>query len=80
MRQILQLGILVVVSLPVMNLILILSIPMMTGAGAHIRQRLPAADEPLELAPVDVSVAVGVYQAQDLLDYLRSSLGGDVRV
>jgi len=63
-----------------MYLVLILVVPVVAGASAHVRQRLSLGDEPLKLVLVDASVVVRVEHAQHLLGHLRSPLGRHVLV
>lgn len=80
-RQVLELGVLVVVQLPVVNLIFVFVVPVVARAGAEVGQHaMLVVDEDVELVPVDDAVLVVVDEPQHLGDNLLLSLIRDVLV
>lgn len=63
MRQILELGILVVVLFPVVNLVLVLVVTVVAGTGAQIRQRLARPDEVNPFLSANREVAIRVQKS-----------------
>ena len=69
-RQVLELGVLAVVLLPVVDLVLVLVVAVVAGAGTHVGQRLAVVHELRPLGLADVAVAVGVEEVEQGLEYL----------
>lgn len=70
-REVLELGVFVVVLFPMVDFVLVLVVAVVAGAGAHVRECLAALDKHDKLGAADEAVAVPVdspyYISDDLL-------------
>lgn len=78
--EVLELGVLVVVLLPVVDLVLVLVVAVVAGPRPHVGQGLAGVDEGVPLLAADVAVVVGVEQVQQLVRDLVDAALRDVLV